>query len=374
MSSDEIARLHQLFKDGALTEAEFNEQKKLVLGPKPSTEDNPSGVEWSKLSFWQKQWFVGLLLLLFIPAALILMWTTTIYRKKRGVVVTMTRVEKVALSGIGLLLLGFAIPKIVADLQTAPKCASDEAQQTLQSAFDESQFARQQSLSIVDIISPSEKSYDGRLRTCQAQAELNNGETLQLQFTLEPRGAGDFMLRYEVVTQPEQRTGSTGPRIEPRRQEELPRPGPKREEPVAPQQAVIQPTRLNKDNLFEGSWDRQRNVLAAVAAFRRKQRADGVVGVVDAIGDCHAEAQVSQNAQKVEYCIAFDLMAFNYYQFTATQNGWPLPDQWERDAFFERQGESLDSLGIAPKDNIATITALEKLVIKSWTIVTQQND
>ncbi|MFN4163594.1 MAG: SHOCT domain-containing protein [Ferrovibrio sp.] len=370
MSSDEIARLHKLFKDGALTEAEFNEQKKLVLGQKPASEGSPGVTEWSKLSFWQKQWFVGLLLLLFIPAALLLMWTTTIYRKKRGAVVPMTRGEKVAFSGVGLLLLGLVIPKLIADLQMAPTCASEEAQQTLLSAFSESQFARQQSLSIVEIISPSETSYDGRLRTCQAQADLNNGTSLKLQFTMEPRGGGDFMLHYKVAGQTERRIEDTASRVGPN----TPHTRPKLQEPVAQQSQEIQPTRLNKDDLFEGSWDRQRNVLAAVAAFRRKQQADGVVGVIDATSDCHADAQASQDAQKVEYCIAFDLMAFNYYQFTATQNGWPLPDQWERDAFFERQGESLDSIGIPPKDNIALITSLEKLVIKAFTIATQQNN
>lgn len=32
MSSDELSKLYQLYKDGALTEAEFNEQKKRLLG------------------------------------------------------------------------------------------------------------------------------------------------------------------------------------------------------------------------------------------------------------------------------------------------------------------------------------------------------
>lgn len=67
-------------------------------------------------------------------------------------------------------------------------------------ALDNSQIARQQSLSAVEVTDIyDDVNSTEQLRRCGATISMNNTEKVRLKFTLEPRDAEKFMLNAQIV-------------------------------------------------------------------------------------------------------------------------------------------------------------------------------
>ncbi|KLU23067.1 hypothetical protein EOS_27350 [Caballeronia mineralivorans PML1(12)] len=76
---------------------------------------------------------------------------------------------------------------------------NDDTQQLLKSAFDQSQFARSENLSLVETSNITDlHSADKSKRLCHASISLNNASNAQIRYQLEPRDDGKFLLTFEA--------------------------------------------------------------------------------------------------------------------------------------------------------------------------------
>lgn len=131
MSSDEIAKLHQLFKEGALTEQEYEAQKQALLGGK--------GKAKKKWSWWVK-----------LPIVLIAI-------------------------GVGMNgLMGIA----GGDAKEVPKCDHADARDLMQNAIEKNPAANTSTLRLLDLTEAREVSYSAekKERICTGVAFLNSGK------------------------------------------------------------------------------------------------------------------------------------------------------------------------------------------------------
>lgn len=80
-------------------------------------------------------------------------------------------------------------------------CESAVAKDTLQKAFDQSQFARTMNLSAIQISDATEKNRDpksGEL-SCRATITLNTANKVLVAYKMEQGQKGNFLLTFEVV-------------------------------------------------------------------------------------------------------------------------------------------------------------------------------
>lgn len=82
-----------------------------------------------------------------------------------------------------------------------PKCDSTIAKDGLKNAFDQSQFARTLNLSMIEISAPQETAFDSKskIRTCSGIITMNSAEKVDVEFKLEGRADGQYMLTFEVA-------------------------------------------------------------------------------------------------------------------------------------------------------------------------------
>lgn len=130
MSSDEIAKLHQLFKEGALTEQEYEAQKQALLGGKAKAK--------RKWPWWVK-----------LPIALIAL----------GIGIN-------GLMGIG-----------GDDAKQVPKCDHGDARDLMKNAIEKNATANTSTLRLLDLTDTREVSYSAekKERVCTGVAFLNSG-------------------------------------------------------------------------------------------------------------------------------------------------------------------------------------------------------
>lgn len=131
MSSDEIAKLHQLFKEGALTEQEYEAQKQALLGSQPKAK--------KRWPWWVK-----------LPIALIAI-------------------------GVGINgLMGIT----ESDPKEVPKCSETGARDLMKSAIENNAASNANTLKLLDLIDTREVSYSAETkeRVCQGVAFLNSGK------------------------------------------------------------------------------------------------------------------------------------------------------------------------------------------------------
>ena len=81
-----------------------------------------------------------------------------------------------------------------------PKCGSSVAVTTLKKAIDQSQFARNLNLSAIDIEGVKETSFDEAVkrRTCEASVTFNNTEKAPIDYRLDGRPSGQFMIEFRL--------------------------------------------------------------------------------------------------------------------------------------------------------------------------------
>lgn len=151
-AADDLQKLSELLQKGLLTQAEFDKQKKAILEGESNTPKKKKSWPW-----WQ--------------------WALAIF--------------------LGLVLFGNQISKIEGGV---PSCDSSTAQDTLKEAFDQSQFARSLNLSVVEIANSKETSFDkdAKMRVCTAKITMNNTTDVNVEYKIEGRENGQFMLTFET--------------------------------------------------------------------------------------------------------------------------------------------------------------------------------
>lgn len=171
------------------------------------TETRPPLPVWAKVKLRQRLWFLSLLAILLPPLGLALLWLQTAYKKtKAGDVMIVPVWEKLLLTGGVAIVLGLALPNTLRKFERAGDvadglsvCTSKGVKETLTTAFNNAQFARQLSLSVVEIRQITEEGQRGGGRSCRGQLTLNNTEQVSVRYLLESRDDGSFLLTFELV-------------------------------------------------------------------------------------------------------------------------------------------------------------------------------
>jgi hypothetical protein len=124
--ADEVGKLSKLRSDGAITDAEFQQQKDRLFGaaaattdpaaqPAPPSATSYSGMpsDWSAVPLKNRWWFQAVMLLLIIPVGILLMLFCPAYRKKRGQAVRIGKGTKLTSIILALLLWALNVAKLV---------------------------------------------------------------------------------------------------------------------------------------------------------------------------------------------------------------------------------------------------------------------
>jgi hypothetical protein len=80
-----------------------------------------------------------------------------------------------------------------------PSCSSDEGVKFLTDTFNQAQFARQESLSVVEVTDIKEISSSDRKVQCSAKVSTNSAEVLLVNYHMDLRDDGTSMLEFQVV-------------------------------------------------------------------------------------------------------------------------------------------------------------------------------
>jgi hypothetical protein len=154
--ADELEKLSQLKEKGVLTDAEFNAKKAEILSP------SSTNVKKSYRLLWA------------IPV--------------------------IILGAMGILDAASDLGGLSGG-HSKFQCDGTVAKDTLQKAFDQSQFARNMNLSAIQISDVSEQSRDpksGEL-SCQAIIMLNTTNKVPVSYKMENGQKGQFLLTFEVL-------------------------------------------------------------------------------------------------------------------------------------------------------------------------------
>jgi uncharacterized protein YecT (DUF1311 family) len=92
-----------------------------------------------------------------------------------------------------------------------PACNAEETQKLLKDAFDQSQFARNENLSLVEVTNITDTTGANKTkRMCTGTITMNNTETGPIKYELEAREGGKVMLTVEAGEQEEAEPESPG--------------------------------------------------------------------------------------------------------------------------------------------------------------------
>jgi len=204
--ADELGKLDALRKQGILTDAEFEQRKRSLLGgdvgTAPAASGNTQYAEWSQVPLKNKWWFQALLTLVIIPLGLIFVMFFKSYQKKNGAVVRHPGVGFKIFFVIMMLLLWAVLASLganpgsgsnpgsssnVAPISEMVTCDSSEARQALTNAIENNATSNIATLRLLDLQNIQEVSYDpaARTRRCSATFVLNSGRESS-GYTLSP--------------------------------------------------------------------------------------------------------------------------------------------------------------------------------------------
>ncbi|MGE0271514.1 MAG: SHOCT domain-containing protein [Alphaproteobacteria bacterium] len=176
--ADEIAKLQNLRSEGVITEAEFEQQKKVLIGggDKPSSASNVPA--WDQIPIHKKWWFQALLTLVVVPVGVIFILFVPSYRKKKSQVIPTERWFKLAFVIIAIIAWGMNLDKIVGGSTTAsvPACDSGRAKGVVKDAVERN--AAGASLRLLELKDTKELFFDSVKpeRLCAGIAVLNSGD------------------------------------------------------------------------------------------------------------------------------------------------------------------------------------------------------
>ncbi len=102
---------------------------------------------------------------------------------------------KLSTLAIGLLLL----VNTLSCSQSLSECDSSNAKETLERAFNDSQFARAMYLSVVDISGARERFSSPERKECTAYVLMNNAREVQVEYEMDLKENGKYILTFEIV-------------------------------------------------------------------------------------------------------------------------------------------------------------------------------
>ena len=117
-TADELLKLNDLKDRGLLTDAEFQQQKGLLLGQQGTSvasNNTPNAVpEWATIPLRKKWWFQAVWALFFCPVGLVLLAVFPSYIRRKGQVRRVGAGAKIFVSVCLLLLLALALARALA--------------------------------------------------------------------------------------------------------------------------------------------------------------------------------------------------------------------------------------------------------------------
>jgi Short C-terminal domain len=217
--ADELAKLNQLRKDGALSEEEFAEQKRILIEGNHSTKNinRPSKIKWVDVPLRHKLWFHFLLGLLVVPVGLLMMMIYPSYTKnKAGDAVRESKTKKIIFGMLfvtsWILYLGNMGTNHSTNEKTTsehsshdtesmdilPECDSQEVEENIGDIISNSPANKLINLELVEFTSARQVSYTKNTeRRCVADVVLNSGRE-QIQIRLTPaKEAGTFLIEVD---------------------------------------------------------------------------------------------------------------------------------------------------------------------------------
>lgn len=209
-----------------------------------------------------------------------------------------------------------------------PSCQSENATSTLREAFNQSQVARAENLSAIEIqntteIQPSTKER----RNCAATIMLNNTNKIGVAFVLEKRTSGKYMLTFEL------RDTEDGSGVSKSPTQSGAAPSSRHEANRPAGQASTAP--IQSATAIAAEWDHDANIVAGVKAFIASYKAGGMVDAAATVDDCYKaiDKQGGNDAQlrRLEYCAAMDLAAYNFDDAMAKSKGFPMTEYFTID-------------------------------------------
>lgn len=104
------------------------------------------------------------------------------------------------------------------------RCDSATAQDTLQRAFDQSQFARSMNLSAILVSDVKEQSRDAKtdVLVCRATITLNTTRKAPVSYKMEQTAGGKFLLTFEVLDDAESTSDTPAPPSPTRKEQATP--------------------------------------------------------------------------------------------------------------------------------------------------------
>ncbi len=150
----------------------------------------------------RKHWFVVLACLVFFPLGLLLLWRGPTYRRKKGVWEPVPRRDKLIITVLGLVVIGFQISRIGGGkIDSLPLCDASATLRTLKGAVESSPAGRTQGLRLIEVEKPHETSWDPteQVRLCAGEA-ITNGATLPMEYRLRwlDKNKGRWLVEYQI--------------------------------------------------------------------------------------------------------------------------------------------------------------------------------
>lgn len=150
----------------------------------------------------RKQWFALLACLVFPPLGLFLLWRGPTYRRNKGVWEPVPRRDKLIITVLGLIVIGFQLSRIGGGkIDSLPLCDASATLRSLKGAVENSPAGRTQGLRLIEVENPHETAWSSteQVRLCAGDA-VTNGATLPIQYRLRwlDQGKGRWLVEFQI--------------------------------------------------------------------------------------------------------------------------------------------------------------------------------
>lgn len=221
--ADELTKLNDLRAQGIITDAEFEQRKRVLLGTTNAKSASVKYAEWSEVPTKNKWWFQALLTIVVFPIGLLFLLFFKAYHKKEGAVAKVGIGFKLFFVMLVLAALVFLAsvapqspesgasssnteaPQAATETAATPTprtepamvaCDSREARRALADAIEHNASSNAATLRLLDLQDIQELSYDESTQTrrCTATFVLNAGRE-RSTFVLSPASSrGQFLV------------------------------------------------------------------------------------------------------------------------------------------------------------------------------------
>ncbi|CAG9183225.1 lysozyme inhibitor LprI family protein [Cupriavidus pinatubonensis] len=236
-----------------------------------------------------------------------------------------------------------------------PSCSGEGTQKLLKDAFDQSQLARSENLSLVEASQITDlSSADKTKRLCRAQISLNNAENVFVRYQLEPRDGGKVLLTFGVEEEPQQAASEDAKEAEPAQEAAVVSPSAAAQQPQQAVEAVQQQSRQPTQVV-------QQDQQPLSQAPATTAQAEASTPVIEASFDCQkASSKIEKLICSSPDTAAADKRLGSVYRTTAAKSGDPAGlKQQQRDWLKERN--ACDDAACLLKTTEARIQALSAM-------------